>query len=189
MNKTVRTILIICMALLLLFILGNAVVPGDLSRMESSWVQRHLTPLLTFLQSGRIEAALERLAGALPRWLAPAVYKMKAFWEGRVMALSSYLLVRKLAHFFEYLLLGFFLGLLLARKDGRSRIVLPALLCAATALTDELLQRIPGGRTSQLSDVYVDLSGAALGLLLALAVLAVIRLFRRSKSPEIGEAS
>ena len=188
MKKSARTILIICMALLVLFILGNAILPGQLSYLESGWVQRRMTPVLEYVQSGRIQVALERLADALPGRLSDGAYRLTEFLDEHILSLSSYLLVRKTAHFFEYLLLGVFIALLLARKDGRGRFFLPLLLCAAMAVADEWLQKLPGGRSSQLPDVYVDLAGAVVGIVLALILRAILRA-RRDRQADIGKIS
>lgn len=75
------------------------------------------------------------------------------------------LLVRKAAHFIEFFVLG---GLLTVRFYERRKKPWPALLGAAlAALTDETIQCFTG-RTSSVLDVWLDLSGAGTGVLLAL---------------------
>lgn len=98
-------------------------------------------------------------------------------------------LVRKGAHFTEYLLLGLFLSL--AGKEYRRcrdiRPVFPfrtALLCtgiaALYAVTDELHQMLVPLRSGQLSDVCLDAAGAFLGALL-------VFLFSRAASCRIAK--
>ena len=71
--------------------------------------------------------------------------------------------VRKLAHFAEFFLLGATLFSLLPR--GKWRLPLSAGLCLLAALLDETIQ-IFSGRGDQISDVWLDFSGAASGILL-----------------------
>lgn len=74
-------------------------------------------------------------------------------------------LVRKLAHFCEFGLLGFLLGVL--RKMPTCGTLLFALLAA---LTDETIQ-IFTGRGPQVQDVWLDFSGALTGMITACLLL------------------
>ena len=93
--------------------------------------------------------------------------------------------IRKLAHFAEYALLGFWWPLCL-RAHGRRPLPAagwPVLACLLTALTDETLQLFSTGRSGQVSDVWLDFAGALTGFgcgLLALWLGAV--LFTRLRS-------
>lgn len=78
-------------------------------------------------------------------------------------------LLRKLAHFAEFAILGVFLGKSL--RGPVTRMLLVGLLCA---LCDETIQLFVVGRSSQVSDVWVDFSG----ILAAAALLWVLRRFR-----------
>ena len=66
-------------------------------------------------------------------------------------------IVRKLAHFCEYLLEGFLGGLL-------------------TALTDETIQLFVPGRSGQVTDIWIDFSGVMTGLLVGLILLGLVRM-------------
>lgn len=72
--------------------------------------------------------------------------------------------VRKLAHFSEFFVLG---GLLLLRlRKKESHIPCSAFLCGVlTALIDETIQFYTG-RTSSVFDVWLDTAGAACGILI-----------------------
>lgn len=73
--------------------------------------------------------------------------------------------VRKAAHFTEFLLLG---GFLCARFYDTGKALWPALLASVlAALADESIQYFTD-RTSSVFDVWLDLSGAAVGILAAL---------------------
>ena len=72
-------------------------------------------------------------------------------------------IVRKVAHFSEFLVLGV-VGLKCFGYYGAS--VLPALFTGLlTALTDETIQRFVEGRSSQVTDVWIDFAGCAAGVL------------------------
>jgi VanZ family protein len=93
-------------------------------------------------------------------------------WAGLIFGLSSVpnlgtdlgtwdLILRKLAHFGEYAVLG----LLLVRAFGREP--LAAAAGVAYAATDELHQHFVRGRHSAFRDVAIDSAGVLAGLLLA----------------------
>ena len=90
-------------------------------------------------------------------------------------------LVRKLAHFTEFTALGLVLGLLvhLERKPGLPSCLFCLVMGQLAAFLDESIQ-ILSGRGDRISDVWLDVSGALLGLLLALLFL---RLDRRKDRP------
>ena len=87
--------------------------------------------------------------------------------------------IRKLAHFAEYALEGFFLMLSLRVYTSRyiRHISWPALIGLLTALGDETLQKFMPGRTSQVTDVWIDSAGLCAGMGLALLVLLIFRAF------------
>ena len=87
-------------------------------------------------------------------------------------------LVRKLAHFAEYAVLGALL-LLLTAVGFRVRlqtVVNCLFFLMAAALTDETIQMFSDGRSSQLTDVWLDFSGALAGILVGLFCLALCRM-------------
>lgn len=73
-------------------------------------------------------------------------------------------LIRKLAHFTEFGALGMCLGWLFGMLEkGKLR---PFLLGAAAAFLDETIQIFVPGRFSALTDVLIDSSGVAAGIIL-----------------------
>lgn len=80
-------------------------------------------------------------------------------------------LVRKGAHMAEYLVLAALLTGSLRNRDWTGRGLCAGVLSASLfcALIDETIQLFVEGRAGKVSDIWVDLGGAALGLLLALA--------------------
>ena len=87
-------------------------------------------------------------------------------------------LVRKLAHFCEYMLEGFLLMLCLRVYTRRfvRHVSWPILGGLLTALTDETLQLFVPGRSSQVTDVWIDFSGVMTGLFVGLVLLGLVRM-------------
>ena len=187
MKRLSQIIFLVCVILTLLFIWVNSMLPGDLSGMESAWVQKLVQPVLDFIYSGRIQAGISLLAVRLPGQLGAALLRLAETLDEKLPYLYPSILVRKAAHFSEYALLGFFMGLLFVRRDGRSRFFLPALACLTAAAIDESIQLFVSGRAGQVRDVCIDMCGALSGLAIALTVLAVARSWYRARSPGFGK--
>lgn len=84
-------------------------------------------------------------------------------------------LVRKLAHFSVYTVLGTLSCLFVSfLPGGGSRFLLSWLCCVLYACSDELHQSFVPGRSCQPTDVAIDSGGALFGLLLVFAVMALI---------------
>ena len=91
-------------------------------------------------------------------------------------------LVRKLAHFCEYTLEGFLLMLCMRVYSRRyvRHISVPMLGGVLTAMADETIQIYSPGRSSQVTDVWLDSAGVLVGILIALVFMALCRmLFHR----------
>lgn len=154
MKRQIRYIRIILAALTLLCIWGHSLMPASVSGRESEWVRELLEPLLALLQRGFFHLGLE---------LEPST------------------LVRKLAHFCEYLLLGFLVGLALERAEGRTRFFPAEGICLAAACIDECIQHFVPGRGPGLKDVLIDVSGATVGLAMAMVVICLAWLWKNRK--------
>ena len=87
-------------------------------------------------------------------------------------------IVRKLAHFCEYALEGFLLMLCLRvyTRHFVRHISWPILVGLLTALIDETIQMFSYGRSSQVTDVWIDFAGVMCGLLVGLFLLALWRM-------------
>ncbi len=108
--------------------------------------------------------ASNAMSGWVESWLKPLVDP-----QDRIPAKSFDRDVRKAAHAIEYALLGALLAWSGVRtKRINARMLLFAALAAA--VIDETIQ-LHTGRTSQVQDIWIDLSGAVLGMLLAHALL------------------
>ena len=143
-----RVIFTFALIACIVFIFSNSMQIGDVSETASGRV-------LLLLQ-----AALRRLGH-------PAL----------AQRLTDHI-VRKMAHFCEYMLEGFLLTLCLRVYTRRfvRHISWPILGGLLTALTDETIQMFSDGRSSQLTDVWLDFSGALAGILVGLICLALCRM-------------
>lgn len=115
------------------------------------------------------------LSGWVERWLKPLIDPQekiadKTFDYG----------VRKFAHVLEYALLGALLVFGTTQMKNRSVWML-FLVVLLAAVIDETIQFYTG-RTSQLQDVWIDMFGAGIGMLL---VYGVGRLTRKRKSTQV----
>lgn len=88
--------------------------------------------------------------------------------------------VRKLAHFLEFSLLGFWFMLCLRVYTCHfvRHVSWPLFFGLLTAVTDETIQLYVPGRSSSVRDVLLDFSGVLTGLVSALLILLFFRLCR-----------
>ena len=94
----------------------------------------------------------------------------------RLIALFPFLterLLRKLAHFSEFAVLGFLLA-----QCFRVRVARPLLAGLLCALGDETVQLFIPGRSGQIHDVWIDFAGVAL----AAALVYFLRFLRVRKA-------
>ena len=87
-------------------------------------------------------------------------------------------IVRKIAHFSIYAMLGIFTTnfvLTLENKKISKTIIFSLLFCFIYAVTDEIHQRFIPGRSGQIRDVLIDTSGALVGIVLTITVTTIIR--------------
>lgn len=92
-------------------------------------------------------------------------------------------LIRKLAHFSEFAVLGLLCAALSQLKTGRIRLGLPGAGLAA-ACVDETIQLYVPGRASSLLDVWIDTAGFVFGmavLLLGYHIIQNKQVWRTSK--------
>lgn len=96
------------------------------------------------------------------------------------------LIVRKGAHFGEYLVLGALLwALVLTYTKQTARLVwCPWLAGTLYAVSDEFHQTFSGGRSPKLADVGIDSAGVLCGVLLCMAGWALYRKRKDGKGTE-----
>lgn len=89
--------------------------------------------------------------------------------------------VRKAAHTFEYLLLSVLIFTAATLTWQKPRHYFAFFLTIFYSVTDEIHQLFVPGRGCRFTDVLIDAGGAAVGILLCLGVLTVVRRMKRTK--------
>ena len=76
------------------------------------------------------------------------------------------LIIRKLAHFTEYLILGVLVINMFTKNNARKYYLLSILLCILYAISDEIHQFLIPGRACQIKDILIDSIGSITGIYL-----------------------
>lgn len=76
------------------------------------------------------------------------------------------LIIRKLAHFTEYLILGFLTINMLNKNDISRKYLISILICIIYATSDEIHQIFVPGRAYQTRDILIDSIGSITGVYL-----------------------
>ena len=118
--------------------------------------------------------------------LHPDYDSLKWSMRMEIMA-STHRLVRKLAHFAEFGLLGFLSAWLVAYVNRRKKWIrawlewlIPVVFCLLYAISDEVHQ-IFSNRGASAKDVVIDFAGAVTGILLLRAILGIVRAAKRRR--------
>lgn len=115
------------------------------------------------LQSGSV-------SGEASNRITNQVYNIFTKLNINVNILTLHTYIRKIAHFFEYLILGILVYKVLSEFNlykGSAKILLISfLLCFVVAITDETIQYFVPGRSGQLTDVLIDMLGSGVALLI-----------------------
>ena len=152
------------------------------SGWQRTWV-RILTTLMTmavmvfiFAFSTEDAESSDQTSGNISREVLPIVYpdyEQKPPEEQKTCYDNVQHIVRKTAHFTEYMILGLLIRLCLESWFGHRKRMLPASWAAGTiyAGTDELHQLLIDGRSGQWTDVLLDSGGVMTGVLIAVLIL------------------
>ncbi|MBQ4137636.1 MAG: VanZ family protein [Clostridia bacterium] len=131
------------------------------------WSFSMLSAEASSVQSGEVTGFINKLLGFL--------------FEGGL----SDAVVRKLAHFAEFALLGIFIFLTLwafSLKSGRNKISLLFLISGFVATVDEVIQLTSPGRAFRVSDILLDISGAVTAFLILELIVFVSKRIKNKKS-------
>ena len=115
------------------------------------------------------------ISGAISGFLAQLLGRLQGMSQSEATAGDG--LLRKMAHFTEFACLG----LLLARRfvltgHDKAEIICRTLLGGfVAACVDETIQIFVSGRASSLIDVWIDVCGAAAGLMILLIVRKIVK--------------
>ena len=168
---------------------------------QQSWV-RILTTLLTLFMMGFIffmstedAEKSDQTSGVISKQVTVVVYPdYETYSPAKKVRVFNGVqhVVRKVAHFSEYMMLGFCLRLCLEswfglRFRGKKTLYLLAWLGGTLyAVTDELHQLAIDGRSGQWTDVLIDSGGVLTGVLISALVITLIG--RRIGERQTGEA-
>jgi VanZ family protein len=144
-------------------------------KKEIWWVLTVLWCAAIFYQSGKDADASD--AGSL--YIVGIMNHILIAMFGADAGVISNFMVRKSAHFLEYLIVGilFFKSIFTGMNPWRELFV--AFLCGlAFSITDEIHQLFVPGRTAKPIDVCIDTTGVVVGLLL-IALSVVLKKSRR----------
>lgn len=95
----------------------------------------------------------------------------------KILPFMSMYLVRRLAHFTEFAVLGFLAANLFGGRCQHklSALVFSLMTGMTTALCDETIQLFSEGRSGRLQDAWLDIAGACTGALAAFAIRALVK--------------
>lgn len=82
-------------------------------------------------------------------------------------------LIRKAAHFFEFMLFGMILFSIKV-LNGKPRFFTINFICLATAVLDEFIQSF-SDRTDSIKDVLIDFSGSVTGIFLIFLIYIIVK--------------
>lgn len=91
--------------------------------------------------------------------------------------------VRRAAHFLEFSALGFFTSLVVNTiyPDLSKRILIPLVCGILYAVIDEVHQIFVPGRACEFVDILIDTLGVSVGILISIAIFAIIKRFLSKK--------
>ena len=75
-------------------------------------------------------------------------------------------IIRKIAHYTEYLILGFLTINMLNKNDISKKYLISILICLIYAISDEIHQFLIPGRACQIKDILIDSIGSITGIYL-----------------------
>ena len=115
-------------------------------------------------------------SGRVVDWIAeliPSIQKLNEEEKTRIKEEVMQPIVRKLAHFSIYALLGFLIMGLASTYQGTfyQKILCSVLLACIYAISDEFHQLFISGRSGQITDVLIDTGGALTGAVIAMLMI------------------
>lgn len=97
-------------------------------------------------------------------------------------------IVRKLAHFTEYSVLGFVTSFTVYSffKKPTGGIFIKLFFTIFTAVIDETIQLNISGRSGQVTDVLLDFSGSVTGIIISTLLISIYLLYKKRKEMKNG---
>ena len=140
------------------------------------WSLTVLWAAVIFFFSSQDATASSALSDQVVEWLV-AVFQIDISVSAPAPDFSLTEIIRSFAHFSCFGILGILTAAAVRSHHVREYrcLWIPFILCVGYAITDEIHQWFVPGRSMQLSDVLVDSSGAAFGILAVALIVLVVR--------------
>lgn len=141
--------------------------------LSMSWFLASQSGVISYGESGLITQHIQNWVGS-----HFSINRADPLWHGEL-----HILLRKFAHFLEYMVIGTLVCTLLNLLFRKMWLAAAAtvVLCPILGIIDEYRQKFISGRTSKLSDVTIDSCGAILGVILVTLLFLVMRKIGKRK--------
>ena len=154
--------------------------------LQRTWVRILLTVLtlavmgMIFFFSTETAEQSDETSGYFTRQVIDVLYPDYAKYEKKQQQSlydSIQTVIRKMAHYTEFAILGFLMRLCLESWFGKRKWLTPVSWGLSTlyASTDEMHQILIDGRSGQWTDILLDSAGVLSGVLIAVLVLFLVR--------------
>ncbi len=154
--------------------------------LQRTWVRILLTVLtlavmgMIFFFSTETAEQSDETSGYFTRQVIDVLYPDYAKYEKKQQQSlydSIQTVIRKMAHYTEFAILGFLMRLSLESWFGKRKWLTPVSWGLSTlyASTDEMHQILIDGRSGQWTDILLDSAGVLSGVLIAVLVLFLVR--------------
>ena len=137
-------------------------------KKKSCWILVGLMVIFIFSNSAASASTSNGMSLTVSEWVRPVLNTVGLHPETDFLNF----VIRKLAHFSEYALLGVLIGLAYRLQPWSWMKGKVALLpFFIIPVLDENLQRFSSGRSCELRDMLIDSAGMAVGMMLVIAVM------------------
>ena len=140
-------------------------------KKKSCWIFVGLMVIFIFSNSAASASTSNGMSLTVSEWVRPVLNTVGLHPETDFLNF----VIRKLAHFSEYALLGVLIGLAYRLQPWswmKGKIAL--LPFFIIPMLDENLQRFSSGRSCELRDMLIDSTGMAVGMMLVIALLMIL---------------
>lgn len=140
-------------------------------KKKSCWILVGLMVIFIFSNSAASASTSNGMSLTVSEWVRPVLNTVGLHPETDFLNF----VIRKLAHFSEYALLGVLIGLAYRLQPWSWMKGKVALLpFFIIPVLDENLQRFSSGRSCELRDMLIDSAGMAVGMMLVIALLIML---------------
>ena len=140
-------------------------------KKKSCWILVGLMVIFIFSNSAASASTSNGMSLTVSEWVRPVLNTVGLHPETDFLNF----VIRKLAHFSEYALLGVLIGLAYRLQPWSWMKGKVALLpFFIIPVLDENLQRFSSGRSCELRDMLIDSAGMAVGMILVIALLMIL---------------